>query len=103
MERSFIAYFENKLLGFENELRKLILTLFKRKNEATTYEIGDYVCSNSIEFMKLKEYNRIKAWYRLRKILQNLEREGVLRKEMSGKKMKNLRFFNYRWIRIGNK
>lgn len=103
MRRGFIENFEKKLLKFEGELRRLVSSFFNRKNKDTTYEIGNYLSSHSIEFMKLKEYNRVKAWYRLRKTLESLEKEGILRKEMSGKSMKNFRFLNYRWIKMINK
>lgn len=103
MKRSFIAKFEKKLLKFEEELKRLALSFFDRKNEGTTYEIGNYLNRRSANFMELKKYNRVKAWYRLRKTLESLEKEAVLRREMSGKNIKNLRFLNYRWIKIVNK
>lgn len=103
MKLSFIADFEEKLLKFEEELKKLVLAFFARKNEGTTYEIGNYLKRRSVDFTELKKYSPVKSWYRLRKTLENLERECVLRKEMSGENMKNLRFLNYRWIKISNK
>lgn len=103
MQGSFIANFEKKLIKFDKELRKLILLFFKRKNESTTYEIGNHLSRHSVEFMELKKYNRVKSWYRLRKTLESLEKEGMLKREMSGMDMKNLRFLNYRWIKITNK
>ena len=103
MHRSFLEDFEKKLLKFEEELNRLILSFFARKNEGTTYEIGNYLSRQSREFIELKKYNHVKSWYRLRKTLENLKKEGVLRKEMSGKHMKNLRFLNYRWIKVVNK
>ncbi len=103
MRRSFVAGFEKKLLKFEEELKRLVLTFFVRKNEGTTYEIGNYLTRRSEDFMKLKKYNSVKSWYRLRKTLESLEKESVLRREMSGKTMINLIFLNYRWIKIASK
>lgn len=103
MGRSFVADFEERLLKFEKELKRLVLAFFARKNEGTTYEIGNYLIRQSEDFIKLKKYSHIKSWYRLRKTLESLENESVLRREMSGKTMKNLIFLNYRWIKIGNK
>ena len=100
MARSFVADFEKRLLMFEEELKGLVLFLFKRKDENTTYEIGSYLSRHSTEFMKLKKYNRVKAWYRLRKTLENLEEEGILRKEISVENVKDLKFLNYRWIKL---
>lgn len=103
MGRNFIADFEKKLLKFERELRELVLEFFSRKAEGTTYEIGYYLRHHSIEFTELKKYSQIKSWYRLRKTLEILEKEGVLRKEMRGGSINGLKFLNYRWIKIVNK
>lgn len=103
MVRNFIADFEKRLLKFEGELRELVLLLFTKRGEATTYEVGKYLKGCSLEFKSICEYNHVKSWYRLRKTLENLEEEGLLRRKMSGKSLKNLRFLNYRWIKIVNK
>lgn len=51
MGRDFVADFEDKLLKFEEELKRLVLAFFARKNEGTTYEIGNYLNRRSTDFM----------------------------------------------------
>lgn len=103
MRRGFLENFEKRLLEFEGELKRLVLSFFARKNKGTTYEIGNYLDRQSTDFMELKKYNPVKSWYRLRKTLENLEKEGVLRKELSGTSVSGLKFLNYRWMMIVNK
>jgi len=103
MRRNFVANFEEKLLKFEEELKRLVLAFFARKNEGTTYEIGRYLNYRSSVFMELKKYNPVKSWYRLRKTLEGLEKEGVLKKQISGSSLNSLKFLNYKWTKIVNK
>lgn len=101
--RSFIEDFEIKRLKFEEKLRGLVLSFFNKKGEATTYDIGKYLIRRSTEFMELKKYSNVMSWYRLRKILESLEKEGELRKELSGMRANGLKFLSYKWTKVVNK
>lgn len=51
MKRSFVADFEKRLIKFEEELRRLVLLFFNRKDKSTTYDIGNYLSRRSTDLV----------------------------------------------------
>lgn len=79
--KSFIFEFEQKRTKFEEKLEQSILHFFEENKEGTTYQINNYVRNHFVEFKNLYKESRVKGLYRLRKILKNLWKRGILKRD----------------------
>jgi ribosomal protein S19E (S16A) len=97
MVKSFILRYEQKIKDFEAKLNKAIFDFLKSKKTCTTNEINEYLKGRHKEYKTLYEGAPAKALYRTKKVLKNLEKKGILKKSLSGSRVRNLQFLNYRW------
>jgi len=100
MTQDFISKFNKHLVSFEKELADMITESFKKNGELTTHDIIQYLRSSNTEFGKLYKANHTQAWYRARKVLEHLRKNGLLTRSISFKKSGSLPFLNYKWVRL---
>lgn len=102
MTQDFISKFEEDLKAFELGLRSRILDLFKSSRELTTADIIRTLRDDSKEFELIYIKNSTKAWYRARKILEELRKRGFLSRAHHFGTVKKLNFPTYKWRVIEN-
>ena len=100
MTQDFISKFNKQLISFEKELADVIIGNFKKSRELITYDIMKYLRSQNSEFGKLYKANPTQGWYRVRKILETLRKNGLLAKSIMGVKIGGLPVLNYKWVRL---
>jgi len=98
MTQDFISKFNKRLVSFEKELADIVIGNFKVDGELTTHDIIKYLRRQNSEFGKLYKTNPTQGWYRIRKILETLRKNGLLAKSITRVKIGNLPVFNYKWV-----
>lgn len=100
MTQDFISKFNKQLVSFEKRLADMITASFRKNGELTTHDIIRYLRDGNSEFAKLYKANPTQGWYRSRKILETLRRNGLLAKSITGVKIGSLPVLNYKWARL---
>jgi hypothetical protein len=75
-----IVEYEEKIKLFEETLKRKVLEFLEEKEKSSTHEIKEYCKSHFPKFKELSQKFPRKALYRLKKILETLEKEGKLNK-----------------------
>lgn len=79
--KNFIFEFKQKITKFEEKIEQSVLEFFEGNKVGTTYQINNYVRNHFAEFEDLYKKSRMKGLYRLRKILRNLWKRGILKRD----------------------
>ena len=79
--KHFIFEFEQKVTKFEEKIEQSVLQFFEGNNVGSTYQINNYVRNHFFEYENLYKASRVKGLYRLRKILKNLWKRGILKRD----------------------
>jgi len=98
MTQDFISKFNKQLVSFEKELADMVTRSFKKDGELTTHDIVRFLKGRNSEFVKLYKANPTQGWYRVRKILETLKKNGLLAKSMTREKIGSLHVLNYKWV-----